>query len=74
MTKILRKAVELLDEGETFALATVIEPEGATPRAMGSKVIITRAGKMYGLIGGGRVESSVVSEAPRLFRRKSQGL
>jgi xanthine dehydrogenase accessory factor len=62
-SKILRKAVELLDEGETFALATVIGAEGATPRSMGSKMIITKAGKTYGSIGGGRVERLVVSEA-----------
>ena len=50
-------------EGEEVALATVTETWGSSPRPAGSRMAITRSGRIAGSVSGGCVESSVVEAA-----------
>ena len=50
-------------EGEAVALATVTETWGSSPRPAGSRMAITRSGRIAGSVSGGCVESSVVEAA-----------
>ncbi|MBS7622110.1 XdhC family protein [Candidatus Bathyarchaeota archaeon] len=63
MLEIYQKITELIDRGETFAVATIIRAEGSTPRGVGTKMIIMRDQTTYGTIGGGCLESAAISEA-----------
>lgn len=63
MLDIYQKITELLQDGETFALATIIRADGSTPRSVGTKMIIMIDQTTYGTIGGGCAESAVISEA-----------
>ena len=60
MLDIYKKITELLEKGETFAVATIIQAEGSTPRGVGTKMIIKEDETVYGTIGGGCVESAAI--------------
>jgi len=62
MLDIYEKTVELLEKGEDFAIVTVIESDGSTPRGIGTKMILLKNRKTYGTIGGGCLESAAIEE------------
>src|SRR6266700_1483356 len=66
---------EVLDElkawneaGEQIALATVVETWGSSPRPLGSKMAITKSGKMAGSVSNGCIEGAVFEEAQRVLK------
>jgi len=60
------KAAELMAQGKTFAVATVVGVEGSSSARRGSKAIIDAQGKLvFGWVGGGCAESAVRDEALR---------
>lgn len=63
MLDIYQKITELLEKGETFAVATIIQAEGSTPRGIGTKMIIMNDQTIYGTIGGGCVEAAAIMAA-----------
>ena len=62
MLDIYEKIVELLEKREDFAIVTVIEIEGSTPRGVGTKMIVEENRRTYGTIGGGCLESAAIEE------------
>src|SRR4051812_20557776 len=63
MDDVLAKAEEWRAEGEEVALATVIGTRRSAPRPLGSKLAITKSGKLYGSVSGGCVEADVAERA-----------
>ena len=63
MKVITAEAAELCRNKEKFALATVLESEGSTPRGAGSKMLVKRDGTIRGTVGGGKIESDVIDTA-----------
>ncbi len=59
---IFSKLLELQKQNTPLVLVTVVAAKGSVPRGVGSKMIVT-ANEIYGTVGGGAVESVVVSEA-----------
>lgn len=58
------KMAELVSEGKSFALATVVRVSGSSSAKQGSKAIIDAKGKITtGWVGGGCAESAVRNEA-----------
>lgn len=66
---IFKKAFELEEKNETFALVTLIETDGSTPRNDSAKMIVTKEGKTYGTIGGGSLEHVVINESTRCITK-----
>jgi xanthine dehydrogenase accessory factor len=61
---LYRQAAELGTQGQSFAIATVIQVEGSASAHKGSKAIIDSSGRLLsGWVGGGCAESAVRSEA-----------
>ncbi|HUS92784.1 MAG TPA: XdhC family protein [Phycisphaerae bacterium] len=58
-----RKAVELADHGEAFAVALVLSAAGSTPRKAGVRAVIDAGGAVFGTIGGGPVEAEAQRRA-----------
>jgi len=73
MKDILPDLTTWLANGESLALATVIQTWGSSPRGVGAKMGITAEGKMTGSVSGGCVEGAVIEVGMDVIRtRKPQ--
>src|ERR1700680_1083198 len=68
MREVLDELREWTDAGEDVALATVVETWGSSPRPLGSKMIVTRSGKMAGSVSNGCIEGAVFEEAQKVLK------
>ena len=55
--------LELLQQGESFAVATIFDKSGSAPRSEGAKMMVRANGSIIGTIGGGRLEASAIELA-----------
>jgi len=55
---------------QEFVLATIVETSGSTYRKAGARMLITRAGQFYGLLGGGCFEADLLEHAYKVFASK----
>ncbi len=60
---IYEEIIRLTRAGAPFALATVIESSGSSPRKPGAKMLVRSDGTILGTIGGGRVEADTLRAA-----------
>lgn len=67
---ILYKAKEIIQNGSTAALATVISTWGSSPRPVGSVMLIEQNGKFYGSVSGGCIEAEVIESALKTIEDK----
>jgi len=70
---ILRKTVELLEQGDDLVLVTVIEAGAGTPGKTGFKMIVTRSGALHGTVGGGALEARAVQDARKMLQNMEGG-
>lgn len=63
MRDIYEAMHEAFQRGEPFAVATIIETVGSTPRKTGAKMLVFPDGRFLGTIGGGCGEADVLEEA-----------
>ncbi len=68
MIEIFREVARRTAEGETVALATIVETRGSTPRERGAKMMVTAEGRIVGTIGGGCGEHEVFQAALEVIR------
>ncbi len=68
MSSIYRAVAELIEKGEAGALCTIIESNGSTPRHEGSKMLVYEDGRFIGTVGGGEMESRILSEAKKTIQ------
>ena len=68
MREVLSELSEWTKAGEEIALATVVETWGSSPRPLGSKMVVTRSGKMAGSVSNGCIEGAVFEEAQKVLK------
>jgi xanthine dehydrogenase accessory factor len=68
MREILGELREWTDAGEEIAVATVVETWGSSPRPLGSKMAVTRSGKMAGSVSNGCIEGAVFEEGQKVLK------
>src|SRR5579875_3764162 len=68
--KIWLEAERTLKQGKPFALATVINVRGSTPREVGAKMLVRDDGQV-GTIGGGCGEAEVFRKAQVLLQESA---
>jgi len=68
MREVLDELNEWIGDREEIALATVIETWGSSPRPLGSKMLVTRSGKMAGSVSNGCIEGAVFEEAQKVLK------
>ena len=59
-----------LASGAGFALLTVVDEQGSTPRAGGARMIVRADGSISGSIGGGLLEATMMREAAEAIGRR----
>ena len=70
MREVLTELDAWTRAGEDVALATVVETWGSSPRPLGSKMAITRSGKMAGSVSNGCIEGAVFEEAQKVLKSR----
>ena len=68
MRDVLAQLEEWSAAGEEIALATVVETWGSSPRPLGSRMAVTRSGKMAGSVSNGCIEGAVFDEAQKVLK------
>src|SRR5438128_657001 len=68
MREVLNELNEWIGGREDIAVATVIETWGSSPRPLGSKMLVTRSGKMAGSVSNGCIEGAVFEEAQKVLK------
>lgn len=63
MDSFYQKVVDLEKTGEAFAICSIIDSRGSTPRHEGSKMIVDQNGIVCGTVGGGEIENRTIQEA-----------
>ncbi|MDQ3005056.1 MAG: XdhC family protein [Chloroflexota bacterium] len=63
MNQIYQSLAEIEKNNQAAALCTVVKSEGSTPRHVGSKMLVHADGKFVGTVGGGELESRVITAA-----------
>ena len=71
MREILGELNAWAEAGEDIALATVVETWGSSPRPLGSKMAVTRSGKMAGSVSNGCIEGAVFDEAQKILKSRA---
>ncbi|MEM0296484.1 MAG: XdhC/CoxI family protein [Zestosphaera sp.] len=66
--ELVRIAGEKIGRGVSVAVATVVRKEGSGPRDVGSKILVSGDGGLYGTLGGGFFERHVVEEALKAIK------
>jgi xanthine dehydrogenase accessory factor len=70
MREVLDELNEWTEAGEDIALATVVETWGSSPRPLGSKMVVTRSGRMAGSVSNGCIEGAVFDEAQKVLKSR----
>ncbi|WP_338662681.1 XdhC family protein [Pararoseomonas sp. SCSIO 73927] len=65
---ILETARAWRAEGESVALATVVETWGSSPRPAGSRLAVTGSGRLAGSVSGGCIEGAVAEVAQGVMK------
>jgi xanthine dehydrogenase accessory factor len=64
---VMARAVELVEAGESFTMATVVWRQAPSSGQHGSRAIVTEDGELYGWIGGACAEPVLLREARRVL-------
>jgi xanthine dehydrogenase accessory factor len=68
MREVMSELKEWTEDREQIALATVVETWGSSPRPLGSKMVVTRSGKMAGSVSNGCIEGAVFEESQKVLK------
>ena len=71
MRELLDKLKETLDNGEAAVLVTITATKGSTPRKSGARMLVTKAGRVAGSVGGGSVEYECEKRARNCLEKKN---
>jgi xanthine dehydrogenase accessory factor len=67
LREVLDEYRQWRQEGDQVAIATVVETWGSSPRPLGSKMLVSRSGRMAGSVSNGCIEGAVFEEAQKVL-------
>src|SRR5712692_6059110 len=70
MNDFYKKVEDIIKQGETVAVATIVNARGSVPREVGAKMLIRRSGEFDGTVGGGCGEADVFRAAVDVIETK----
>ena len=71
---VMARAVELVEAGESFTMATVVWRQAPSSGQQGSRAIVTAQGELFGWIGGACAEPVLLREARRVLEEGNASL
>ncbi|MEW5758979.1 MAG: xanthine dehydrogenase accessory protein XdhC [Candidatus Omnitrophota bacterium] len=71
---LLSKIEEYLSSSKKFALVTIVDVKGSTPRQIGARMIVFSNGSIEGTIGGGKIEYDIQKDSQYLIRHSQSCL
>jgi len=74
MSKITYIGKELIERGEDFVIAKVVDTRGSTPRKKGAVLLMKQDGTRFGTVGGGKLEAEVEKICLETFKTKESRL
>ena len=69
MTDVPARMVADRTDGFEFCFCVVVASRGSVPRQAGAKMLVYRDKRIFGTIGGGRVERRVIDDALDLLEK-----
>jgi xanthine dehydrogenase accessory factor len=67
MKDVIEDIERLQARGEKIAIATVVASRRSAPRPVGSKLVVSASGEIFGSVSGGCVESDVYENAQEVI-------
>ena len=67
MKDVIEDIARLRARGEKVAIATVVASRRSAPRPVGSKLVVSEGGEIFGSVSGGCVESDVYQNAQEVI-------
>jgi xanthine dehydrogenase accessory factor len=74
MRAIQQKILDLLDQGQPFAVATVAAAKGSVPGKPGAKMVLLPDGTQFGTVGGAGLEQKVKALCRQAIEARTGGL
>ena len=74
MNDIFLKIADERKNNRPFALCIAVATRGSVPRSPGAKMLVYPDGKIFGTIGGGRVEKKIIEDAIAILKSKTPEL
>jgi len=74
MNDVFEKISELRKQNCEFALCIITNTRGSVPRSKGAKMIVFPGGRIYGTIGGGKIEKKVIEDALVALEKREPSL
>ncbi|MCT4606083.1 MAG: XdhC/CoxI family protein [Marinisporobacter sp.] len=71
--KILKEIYESLYRGKEVALASIVKNKGSSPGKKGAMMAVWKDGRIFGTVGGGRVECEIKKKALACLEEKTDG-
>jgi xanthine dehydrogenase accessory factor len=68
------KAAEMLQRGESFVLAHIVDRKDSAPRGAGAKMIVRKDSSIIGTVGGGPLEATIIGQAVDSISNKKSKL
>lgn len=63
---------ELAESGAPFVAVTVVDTMGSTPQDRGAKMLVTVEGRVFGTVGGGKIEARSIEQAQRMLADETE--
>ena len=70
MSKIVYIGRDLIEKGQDFVIAKVVDTHGSTPRKKGAWLLMQQDGTRFGTVGGGKLEAEVERVCLETFQTK----
>lgn len=74
MNNIFEKIAEDVKNNFEFVICIATNTHGSVPRSIGAKMIVYSDGKIFGTIGGGKIEKKVIEDALAVLDKKKPAL
>ena len=71
---IQHEIARLVEQNQSFVVATVVKTGGSTPGKTGFKLVYRDIGETFGTVGGGAIEAEVIKECENRLRENANTL